>query len=118
MLVIGDSFITLEDFKNAFAAVARTNEVRFVQLDESEKLVPTSASEKSLREYLGRTHQLISELGDAEVLVVHGAPVSDEVLAAGRNLKILCCARGGPVNVYIAAASRRRIPVVTAPGKN
>jgi D-3-phosphoglycerate dehydrogenase / 2-oxoglutarate reductase len=118
MLVIGDSFITLEDFKKAFAAVAETNEVRFVQLDENEKLVPASASERSLREYLGSTRQVISELGDAEVLVVHGAPVSDEVLAAGSDLKILCCARGGPVNIDIAAATRRRIPVVTAPGKN
>ena len=49
---------------------------------------------------------------------MHGAPVSEEVLAAGKNLKVLCCARGGPVNVDVAAASRRHIPVITAPGKN
>jgi len=118
MLVVGDSFITLDYFRNAFADMAKTNEVRFLQLDESQKLVPESASEKSLREYLGGNRQLVSEVGDAEVLVVHGAPVSEEVLAAGRNLKMVCCARGGPVNVDIAAASRRRIPVITAPGKN
>src|ERR1700675_3337228 len=104
MLIVGDSFITLDDFRNAFASIAGTNEIRFIQLDEGEKLVPTSASEKSLREYLGSTRQLISELHDAEVLVVHGAPVSDEVLAAGKSLRLVCCARGGPVNVDVAAA--------------
>ncbi|MDA4113266.1 MAG: NAD(P)-binding domain-containing protein [Thaumarchaeota archaeon] len=118
MLVVGDSFITVEDFRNAFATISGTNEVRFIRLDEGEKLVPVSGSEKSLGEYLGSTRQLISELGDAEVLAVHGAPVSDEVLGAGKNLRLLCCARGGPVNIDIAAASRRHIPVVTAPGKN
>ena len=41
-----------------------------------------------------------------------------EVLAAGAQLKLLCCARGGPVNVDIKAASTRRIPVVNTPGKN
>jgi D-3-phosphoglycerate dehydrogenase len=118
ILVVGDTFITIEDFRNAFASIARANEVRYVQLDESEKLVSASDSEKSLREYLGSTRQLIQELGDAEILVVHGAPVSDEVLASGKNLRLLCCARGGPVNVDVAAATRRRLPVVTAPGKN
>lgn len=118
MLIVGDSFITLDYFREAFEGIAKANEVRFLKLDEDEKLVPGSASEKSLREYLESNRQLISEVGDAEVLVVHGAPVSEEVLAAGRNLKVLCCARGGPVNVDVAAASARRIPVITAPGKN
>jgi len=118
ILVFGDSFITLDYFRAAFSEVARTNEVRFVQLDEGERLVPASASERSLREYLGSDRQLVAEVGDAEVLVVHGAPVSEEVLAAGKSLRLLCCARGGPVNVDVAAATTRRLPVVTAPGKN
>jgi D-3-phosphoglycerate dehydrogenase / 2-oxoglutarate reductase len=117
-VVFGDSFIGLDIFRAAFADLAKTQGVRFVQVDEGRKLVPSTPSEKSLREYLGSTSQVISELGDADVLVVHGAPVSDEVLAAGKNLKIVCCARGGPVNVDLAAATKRGIPVVTAPGKN
>ncbi|MGD0637480.1 MAG: NAD(P)-dependent oxidoreductase [Nitrososphaerales archaeon] len=118
MLVVGDSFITLDYFRDAFAGIAKTNEIRFVQLDESRRLVPVTESEKSLREYLGSSVQLVAEVEDAEVLVVHGAPVSEEVITAGTSLRILCCARGGPVNVDIAAATRRRIPVITAPGKN
>ena len=53
-----------------------------------------------------------------EVLVVHGAPVTDEVLDASDMLRLVCCARGGPVNVDVAAASERSIPVVTTPAKN
>jgi D-3-phosphoglycerate dehydrogenase len=50
--------------------------------------------------------------------VVHGAPVTAEVLAAAPNLRLICCARGGPVNVDVAAASARHIPLVNTPGKN
>ena len=31
---------------------------------------------------------------------------------------MVCCARGGPVNVDVAAATDRGIPVVNTPGKN
>jgi len=50
--------------------------------------------------------------------VVHDAPVTDEVMDASPNLKLICCARGGPVNVDVAAATKRRITLVSAPGRN
>ena len=52
-----------------------------------------------------------------DVLIVHGAPVTAEVLDAA-PLRLVCCARGGPVNVDVAAATDRGIPVVSTPGKN
>lgn len=118
IVVFGDSFIGVDVFRDAFKEIAKNNDVRFVVLDEGQKLVPSTSSERSLREFFGSPGQLVSEVKDAEVLVVHGAPVSDEVLAAGKNLRIVGCARGGPVNVDVAAATRRGISVVTAPGKN
>jgi D-3-phosphoglycerate dehydrogenase len=57
-------------------------------------------------------------LSDHEALVVQGAPVTDAVLDAVPALRLVACARGGPVNVDVAAASERGIPVVTTPGKN
>ena len=53
-----------------------------------------------------------------EVLAFHGAAITDEVLDASDVMKLLCCGRGGPVNVDIEAASARGIPVTTTPGKN
>jgi D-3-phosphoglycerate dehydrogenase len=61
----------------------------------------------------------VTELLDRhDILVVQGAAVTDEVLAAAGSLRLVCCARGGPVNVDVAAATARGIPVVTTPGKN
>ena len=48
---------------------------------------------------------------------MHGAPVSAEVLDTP-GLRLVCCARGGPVNVDVAAATERGIPVANTPGKN
>ena len=52
------------------------------------------------------------------MLVVQGAPVTDAVLDASAALKLVCCARGGPVNVDVDAVSARRLPLVNTPGKN
>jgi D-3-phosphoglycerate dehydrogenase / 2-oxoglutarate reductase len=120
ILVAGDSFVSVEDFQRAFSSISKSNPVRFIEMDETAKLDPTSPSEKSIREFLGSPEQLISEIrrDGVECLVVHGAPVTDAVLDACPDLKIVCCARGGPVNVDVKAATARKIPVVTAPGKN
>jgi D-3-phosphoglycerate dehydrogenase len=53
-----------------------------------------------------------------EVLVVQGAPVTDAVLDASPELKLVCCARGGPVNVDVEAVTARGLPLVNTPGKN
>ena len=118
VLVFGDSFVTVEDFAPAFAEIAKDHGVRYVRMDEKIQLVPETDSEKRIREYLGSPEQLLSELKGEEIIVVHGAPVTDKVLKAAKGLKLLCCARGGPVNIDLQAATAMGIPVVTAPGKN
>ena len=118
ILVAGDSFVTVEDFTRAFAEISKSHHVQFIRMNEEENLHPASDSEKKIREYLGSPKQLVRELDDSECLVVHGAPVTDAVLDASKALKLVCCARGGPVNIDLSAATKRKIPVVTAPGKN
>jgi D-3-phosphoglycerate dehydrogenase / 2-oxoglutarate reductase len=118
ILIFGDSFVSVDDFTQAFVDLAKQHDVKYVKMDESVKAVPSTESEKKIKEFLGTPKQVISELKGEEILVVHGAPVTDEVLAAAKGLKLLCCARGGPVNIDVQAATKRGIPVVTAPGKN
>jgi D-3-phosphoglycerate dehydrogenase / 2-oxoglutarate reductase len=118
ILVAGDSFVTVDDFAKAFSQLSATNEVRFIKMDESATFAPASDSERRIKEYLGAPRQLIEELQDSNCLVVHGAPVTDAVLDASKKLKLVGCARGGPVNVDVSAATKRKIPVITAPGKN
>ena len=43
--------------------------------------------------------------------------MSDAVLDSP-GLRLVCCARGGPVNIDSGAAAARGIPVTTTPGKN
>lgn len=117
ILAVGDSFVPIPVFKTGFGPLVQDHEVEYLQLDESRQLSPTEPP-RSIREYIGTPDQLVERIGDADILVVHGAPVTAEVLEAGRRLKLVCCARGGPVNVDIEAASARGIPVVNTPGKN
>jgi D-3-phosphoglycerate dehydrogenase len=80
--------------------------------------VPTTPSESAITEYAGNPQQLVDALDDEEILLVHGAPVTDAVLDASPNLRVVGVARGGPVNVDLTAASERGIAVITAPARN
>jgi D-3-phosphoglycerate dehydrogenase / 2-oxoglutarate reductase len=105
-------------FQSAFSFLIPDNRIRFIQMDESDRLIPSTDSEKSIREFSGNPKQLAHELEDEEILVVHDAPVTDEVIEASPNMKLICCARGGPVNIDVNAATAKGIPVVSAPGRN
>src|SRR5207245_510361 len=68
-------------------------------------------------EYVGDPAHLVAAVAGHDALLVHGAPVTAEILDYA-PLRLVCCARGGPVNVDVAAASARGIPVTNAPGRN
>jgi len=118
ILIVGDSYCPADAFREAFNGLATHHDLRFVDVVDDPGWVPSSPSERKLKEYMGTPRQVIDASDGCDVLVVQGAPVSDAVLAASPNLRLVGCARGGPVNVDLAAASARGIPVVTTPGKN
>jgi len=118
ILVVADSFVPVEVFRQGFGGLEKKHAIDYVQLDESQAFTPSTASERAIREFLGTPGQVAERVPGHEVLVVHGAPVTAEVLEAAPGLRLLCCARGGPVNVDISAASAKGIPVVNTPGKN
>ena len=113
IVLVADSYIGRAVFERAFQRLEADHEVRYAELDEDRE-----SSESTVREYLGAPEQIVELLRDEEALVVHAAPVTDRVLAASPNLQLVGCARGGPVNVDLAAATARGIPVVSAPGRN
>ncbi|MEM2123446.1 MAG: 2-hydroxyacid dehydrogenase [Candidatus Bathyarchaeia archaeon] len=55
---------------------------------------------------------------DKEILIVHFAPVSSQIIENGRALKIIGCARGGLENIDVKAAGERGITIINAPGRN
>jgi len=73
---------------------------------------------RKVTEFSGSPQVMLQEVKDAEILIVHAAPVPDDMIAAGKSLRLILCPRGGPVNVDVEAATKHRIPVVNAPGRN
>ncbi len=118
ILVVGDPYCPSSAFRSSFVALARDHEVTFRDVVDDPPWVPVSVSDLRLRETMGTPEQVIAALDGHEVLVIQGAPVTDAVLDADPALRLICCARGGPVNVDVVAATARGIPVVTTPGKN
>jgi D-3-phosphoglycerate dehydrogenase len=62
--------------------------------------------------------KLIDALTGAQVLVTQMGPVTERVLAACPELRLVVVCRGGPVNVNLDAAKRHDVRVCFAPGRN
>jgi D-3-phosphoglycerate dehydrogenase / 2-oxoglutarate reductase len=118
ILVLGDSYCPSSVLRDVFADLALSHEVTFADVVDEPSWVPVTPSELRIKEYQGTPRQVIEALDRHSVLVVQGAPVSEGVLDADPDLRLICCARGGPVNIDVAAATARGIPVVITPGKN
>lgn len=117
VLVAGDSYMPASIFTRALARLGDAVAVTELQIASTEAAARRTDSQRALREYVGDPDDLIAAVPGHEVLVVHGAPVTAEVLDAA-PLRLVSCARGGPVNVDVAAATARGIPVTNAPGRN
>jgi D-3-phosphoglycerate dehydrogenase / 2-oxoglutarate reductase len=118
VLVAGDSYMPPRYFREAFGEVELAHQVDYFQVDSARPFSPATGSELKIREYQGSPAELVERMQAVEVLVVQGAPVTDKVLDASSELRLVCCARGGPVNVDVDAATARGLPLVNTPGKN
>jgi D-3-phosphoglycerate dehydrogenase / 2-oxoglutarate reductase len=117
ILAVGDSYMPSRYFRRAFAALDG-HVVRYADVHDAPPPRSPTRSEAKLREYQGSPDDVIAQMDGVDVLVVHGAPVTDAVLDASAALKLVCCARGGPVNVDVEAATERGVPLALAPGRN
>jgi D-3-phosphoglycerate dehydrogenase / 2-oxoglutarate reductase len=117
VLAIGDPYMPVTCFAEALASLGEAVTVSQMQIDRTDSEPPRTESEHRLREYAGDPAEVARAAAGHDVIVVHGAPVSAEALEVP-GLRLVCCARGGPVNVDVAAATERGIPVANTPGKN
>ena len=118
ILAVSDPHVPRSAFFTALESLNRENDVRIIDLDYERRSIRPSPSERSISEYWGSPSQLVEEIGDAEILIVHRAPVTKEVVESGNRLHLIGCARGGPVNVDVDAATKRGVLVLNAPGRN
>jgi len=73
---------------------------------------------EGLKEYQGNADEVVALMDDAEIAVTHLAPFSAGALDRLPRLKLIAVSRGGPVNIDMDAARKRRIRVVKTPGRN
>jgi len=120
--IVGDRFMKPDYFRRALEAVpGLAFEARTLELDwpDTPMVHGEPGTElEGLREFVGDPDAIADFIGDAEVLINHVAPVSAAMLARLPALKLIAVSRGGPVNIDVAAARSRGIPVVNAPGRN
>ncbi|MFD6816832.1 NAD(P)-dependent oxidoreductase [Microbacterium sp. NPDC059771] len=112
ILVIGDSYMTAEVFTRAFAQRGIPADTATMTIAE-----PTWDA-SSIHEFEGDPAEVARLAQGYDVVAFHAAPFTADVLAALPGLRLLGCARGGPVNVDLAAARERGVRVTTTPGKN
>ena len=124
LLVVGDGFITGEDYRDALARLppdaAQGLDLRVVALPgtKSEHHAAQAIMEVKGPNQVPGSAELIDAVPGAVILGLHFAPVGADVLAAGADLKLISVARAGLDNVDVAAATARGIGVVAAMGRN
>jgi D-3-phosphoglycerate dehydrogenase len=113
ILAVGDSYLPAEDMARILAELGDAFTVRYRTVDPDER-----PALDHVHEYQGSPAAVSGWLGDEDVLLVHAAPVTAEVLDAHPSVRVVACARGGAVNVDIAAARARGVIVLNTPAKN
>ena len=73
---------------------------------------------QGVKEYYGKNNTLTGLLGDCDILVIHGAALPASIIDEAKNLKMICCMRGGPVNIALDHARAKGIVLTNSPGKN
>ncbi|MGI9433732.1 MAG: 2-hydroxyacid dehydrogenase [Geminicoccaceae bacterium] len=132
--VIGDNFMLPEKFieslnrLNGFDFAIRQEKQNWPDEDMTHGYDPAGqgglvdpaglAGLPGLKEYFGTPEDVIPLIQDAEIYIGHLAPITQSVLDAAPNLKLIGISRGGPVNINIGATRARGIPVVNTPGRN
>ncbi|RDD70549.1 2-hydroxyacid dehydrogenase [Paracoccus versutus] len=119
--IIGDGFMQPGFFETALreklpgrALTIRSMEVDWPLRLKSTKYDPTLP----VGEFVGRPEDYFDFLADLDILVTHLAPITADSLDHAPRLKAIAVSRGGPVNIEMAAARARGIPVVNTPGRN
>ncbi|HEY8482761.1 MAG TPA: 2-hydroxyacid dehydrogenase [Spirillospora sp.] len=116
VLAAGDRFVLPELLADALEAeLGDAAEVRRLELPWP--VVPFGPVAE-VDEASGDEDTMIEALDGVEACVTQMAPVTAKILDNAPALRLVAVARGGPVNVDVAAATERGVRVCYAPGRN
>lgn len=89
-----------------------------VAVDGIKDIVVKSGNEFALLESYTEKQQLLDAVADADAIIIRSDKVTDEVMDAAKQLKIVVRAGAGYDNVDLEAATKRGIVVMNTPGQN
>jgi D-3-phosphoglycerate dehydrogenase len=122
-LIVGDHFIGPEVFREAIERelggdFGPVRHVMWAGADMEAQHEQQQVMEKAGPEAVATPDEIIAALSDAEVLVVHFAPVPRALFDAAPDLKAVLVGRAGVENVNLEEATRRGVAVVNIQGRN
>lgn len=116
VLCAGDAFIGASTLGEA--ARRHLGNIEVVPLESAWPDTPFGDVD-GVREAAGDPAEVAAAVVGCDLVLTHLAPLTAAVLeAAAPSVRLVGSVRGGPVNIDLAAASRRRLPVAFLPGRN
>lgn len=115
-VIVGDVFVTADQFEEAIkqwdAPIDQVVKLSWGPNKKEEFQEAILEIERSGPEAVSPPKGLLEQIVDADLLLVHFAPVSQIVLEAAQQLKVIGTCRGGMEHINLAFAKSRGIPVV------
>jgi D-3-phosphoglycerate dehydrogenase len=121
-LIIGDGFIPVSSYEDAFVRLDTEGLTRRHGVlwsgEKAEHHALQQVMEQKGPNAVPVPPELLAAVPSAEALCLHFAPVSASLLAAAPNLRLVAVARSGLENIDVEAATARGIAVAPAHGRN
>ncbi|MBC1703201.1 2-hydroxyacid dehydrogenase [Listeria welshimeri] len=118
IVVVGDALVASSDLEKAAQELNVNEEVQVEKFEWYSDLSKEAFQEKILAIEKGGSEAveipagICEALVDANILLVHIAPVSKKMIASAKKLRLIGASRGGMENVAVEAATERKIPVI------
>jgi D-3-phosphoglycerate dehydrogenase len=116
VLVAGDDFV-LNRLLTAALRREVTEDLEITELSLPWPSVPFGRVAE-VDEASGTEEQLIEALRGVRICLTQMAPLTERILESATDLRLFGISRGGPVNANLEAATRHRVAVTFAPGRN
>ena len=117
IVVVGDIVVPCELLEEAARSLGRPGENSVVPIlwpsesrQEFQKKAQNIEKNGPMAEKVPQ--QVYREIGDADILLTHFCPVPEDLIAAGKKLRLIGTCRGGMEHVDVHAATEQNIPVI------
>lgn len=117
VLLAGDHFVTSDLLRKALNTAGDIESLDLREIELDWPVLPFGRVD-DVDEASGNPSELIAALEGVEVLITQMGAVTEEVIRASPDLRLIVVCRGGPVNVNLPVAAEHGISVCTTPGRN